>query len=257
MAGDEPAPGEPERLRTEAEWLLALGHTVASGQSALDVDINGDGSEVLRIALDGVLTPVQQAERQFKRAAKLARAAEFIPRRRRRLQADVDFLGQLEMDLAMAENRPAIAAVVEELRTEGFVRKDPGRAAVKAPRAEENLLRYTSPTGFEILVGRNARQNEAITFKLTHPQDRWLHARGVPGAHVVIRSAGRVVDEETLHMAAQLAGYYSKARGERSATVMVAERRFVQRIPGGHPGQVSVRNEETLAVRAELPAGAA
>jgi len=257
LAEDEPAPGEPERLRTAAEWLLALGHTVAPGQAVLEVDVNGDGSEILPIALDDAFTPVQQAERFFKRAAKLERAAEFIPQRRARLLADQDFLAQLEMDLALAENRPEIAAVGAELVAGGFVRKPARRAQQKAPRADAGILRFDSPGGFEILVGRNARQNEAITFKLTHPQDRWLHARGVPGAHVAIRSAGRPVDEATLRMAAQLAAYYSKARGERSAAVMAAERRFVQRIPGGHPGQVSVRNEETLFVAAELPKGAA
>ncbi len=257
LAEDEPAPGEPERLRTAAEWLLALGHTVAPGQVVLEVDVNGDGSEILPIALDDALTPVQQAERFFKRAAKLERAAEFIPQRRARLLADQDFLAQLEMDLALAENRPEIAAVGAELVAGGFVRKPARRAQQKTPRADAGILRFDSPGGFEILVGRNARQNEAITFKLTHPQDRWLHARGVPGAHVAIRSAGRPVDEATLRMAAQLAAYYSKARGERSAAVMAAERRFVQRIPGGHPGQVSVRNEETLFVAAELPKGAA
>ena len=256
LAGDEPGPGEPERLRTEAEWLLALAHTVRPGQRALEADIYGDGSETLRIALDCNLTPVQQAERLFKRAAKMKRAAEFIPQRRGRLEADLDFLGQLEMDLALAENRPEIAAVGEELRAGGFVRRPPQRAAQKAPRADERVLRYDSPGGFEILVGRNARQNEAITFKLSHPQDRWLHARGAPGAHVVIRNAGRPVDEATLRMAAQLAAHYSTAREERSAAVMVTERRFVQRIAGGHPGQVSVRNEETLFVAAELPEGA-
>lgn len=256
LAEDEPEPGEPERLRAEAEWLLALAQTVTPEQRDLEVDIYGDGSEVLHIALDRSLKPVEQAERLFKRAAKMERAAEFIPQRRSRLQADLDFLGQLEMDLALAENRPEIAAVGEELRAGGFVRQPPQRASQKTPRADERIVRYDSPGGFEILVGRNARQNEAITFKLSHPQDRWLHARGTPGAHVVIRNAGRPVDEGTLRMAAQLAGYYSKARGERSVAVMAAERRFVQRIAGGHPGQVSVRNEETLFVAAELPEGA-
>lgn len=256
LAEDEPAPGEAERLRAEAEWLLALAHTVTPGQTVLEADVSGDGSEVLRVALEHGLTPVEQAQRQFKRAAKLERAAEFIPQRRRRLEADLDFLGQLEMDLALAENRPEIAAVGEELWAGGFVRKPPQRALQKTPRADDHILRYDSPGGFEILVGRNARQNEAITFKLSHPQDRWLHARGVPGAHVVIRNAGRPVDEATLQMAAQLAAYYSKARGERSAAVMAAERRFVQRIAGGHPGQVSVRNEGTVFVPAELPEGA-
>ena len=84
--------------------------------------------------------------------------------------------------------------------------------------------------------------------------DLWLHARGAPGAHVVIRSGGQAVWPETLTMAAQLAAYHSKLRGERAATVIVTPRRYVSRAPGGHPGQVIVRQEETVTVAGELPA---
>ncbi len=79
LASDEPAPGEPESLRTQAEWLLALGHTVRPGQAVLEVDVHGDGSEILQIALDPQHTAVDQAQRMFKRAAKLERAAKRHP----------------------------------------------------------------------------------------------------------------------------------------------------------------------------------
>jgi predicted ribosome quality control (RQC) complex YloA/Tae2 family protein len=253
LAADEPAPGEPEALRAEAEWLLALAYSVQPHQETLEVDVYGDGSEILRIALDRQRTPVEQAQRMFKRAAKLERAAEIIPRRRAKLETDLEFLAQLETDLAMAENRPEIAAVQEELRAGGFVKAGPKTKREKTPSPRVDVRRFTSPDGYEILAGRNARQNEAITFRMSHPQDVWLHARGVPGAHVVIRSSGNRVSEAGIRMAAQVAAYYSEARGERSAAVTMTERRHVRRLPGGHTGQVLVRNEETVHVPAEMP----
>ena len=114
-------------------------------------------------------------------------------------------------------------------------------------------LRFDSRRGFEILVGKNARQNEKITFDTAHSDDFWLHIRGMPGAHVVVRRRGSDVDDGTLEEAAQLAAYYSKARGERNAEVIITRRRSVNRIAGGRPGQVSVRNEETIIVPAVLP----
>lgn len=253
LAGDEPAPGEPEALRTQAEWLLALGHSVQPGQDALQVDVHGDGSEFLRIALDPDRTPVEQAQRLFKRAAKLERAAEVIPQRRSKLQRDLSFVDQLEIDLTMAENRPEIASVTEELREAGLAKASPSAKRAKAPPPGDNVRRFTSPSGYEILAGRNARQNEAVTFRLSHPQDTWLHARGVPGAHAVMRNSGAPVTDDDIRAAAQVAAYYSQARGERSAPVIVTERRHVRRVPGGHTGQVLVRNERTVHVVAELP----
>ena len=253
LAADEPEPGEPESLRTQAEWLLALGHTVRPGQTTLEVDVNGDGSEMLQIALDKRRTPIVQAQQLFSRAAKLERAASIIPRRRTKLRRDLLFLDQLEIDLSMAENRPEIAAVEEEVRAAGLVRKIAGAKRDKTPPPNKNVRRFTSPGGFEILAGRNARQNETITFGLSHPQDLWLHARGVPGSHVVLRNRGAAVSEDDVLTAAQVAAYYSKARGERSAPVIVTERRHVRRVPRGHTGQVLVRNERNVQVSATMP----
>jgi predicted ribosome quality control (RQC) complex YloA/Tae2 family protein len=120
-------------------------------------------------------------------------------------------------------------------------------------RPAQELLRFYSVNGTEILVGRNARQNDHITFNIAGASDLWLHARDVPGAHVVIRSGGQPVDNETLQAAAQLAAYYSKRRGDGAVPVAVTQRRFVTRIPGGRPGQVHFRQEETLVVPATMP----
>ncbi|RMF37812.1 MAG: DUF814 domain-containing protein, partial [Chloroflexi bacterium] len=110
-------------------------------------------------------------------------------------------------------------------------------------------LRITSPDGFLILVGRNARQNDEVTFKRAGPDDLWLHARGVPGAHVVIKSGGQAVPETTLHLAATLAAYYSAARDGAQIAVDVTERKRVRRLKGNRPGMVTYRGERTLWIK--------
>ena len=250
---DEPAPGEPAQLRTQAEWLLALNSQITPEQEVLEVDL---GDTTLSICLNAKQTPVEQAERMFKRASKLERAEKIIPQRRARLTSDLEFIGQMEIDLSQAENQPEIAAVEGELRGAGVLgqrgkaaqaKREKRSGAVAGPRS------FDSPGGFAVLVGRNARQNDELTFRRSHPQDLWLHARDVPGSHVVIRSSGQEVDDATVEMAARLAAYFSKLRGERSAPVMLAERRFVTRVPGGRPGQVYVRNDRTINVEGTLP----
>jgi predicted ribosome quality control (RQC) complex YloA/Tae2 family protein len=249
LAGDEPAPGAAESLRAQASWLLALAAQVTPEQTVLEVDT---GDAVLNIALDAALTPVAQAQRMFKRAAKLERAAQIIPQRRAELLADQELLAQLALDAQRAANQPELAAVVDELRRAGFART-PARRDRPAPTSEGGPLRYRTPRGAEIIVGRNARQNEQVTFKLARNDDAWLHVRGAPGAHVVVRSVSSSADERDIIAAAQLAAYHSSVRGERRVDVIVTARRWVSRAPGGRIGQVIVAQERVVSVPAEEP----
>jgi predicted ribosome quality control (RQC) complex YloA/Tae2 family protein len=106
--------------------------------------------------------------------------------------------------------------------------------------------------GFPIFVGRNARQNEQVTFERAGPEDLWLHVRGLPGAHVVIKRGRQPLPDEVLQRAAELAAYYSRARdSETQVPVDVTERRFVRRVRGRYPGLVKYRDERTLWVRME------
>jgi len=252
LAEDEPTPGEADELRMQAEWLLALSSQIEANQSILEVDVGTE--QKLEIKLDPKLKPVEQAQRMFKRASKLERAAEFIPKRRAKLQTDLNFLEQLSVDLTLAENQPEIVAVREELRKMGLLSSQQAKPSkMKQQNRASQPIRYRSVSGIPILVGRNARQNEIVTFKMATGDDMWLHVRDVPGSHVVIRNGGQAVDEQTLETAAQLAAYYSKKRGEKSVPVAVTSRRFVTRVPGGRAGQVYMRNEQTVTVTATLP----
>ncbi len=251
LAGDEPAPGAAETLRTQANWLLALAGQIEPGQQTLAVDL---GEEQLHIALDPLLSPIEQAQRMFKRAAKLARAAEVIPQRRSELLADRDLLDQLTLDAQRAGSQPELAAVLDELRRAGYVRGTVRRT----PRPKGvggGPLRFRTTHGAEIVVGRNARQNEQVTFKHARPADLWLHVRSAPGSHVVLRVPTQVAHEEDIRAAAQLAAYHSTLRGERMVDVIVTERRWVSRAPGGRTGQVIVAKERVVSVAAEMPEG--
>ena len=292
LAVDEPAPGEPELVRTRAEWLLALSSQIPqrgngpgaqeelslqdgmaavkpapNGQMQLIVFAAGDTSfgqaaagealaaegDDLIVPLDPKHSPVEQAERMFDRAAKMERAARIIPRRRARLEADRAYLQQLESDVSLAQDQPEIVAVREALREAGYLRQRRDRRE-KVQRDRSQPLRYLSPEGFPILVGRNARQNEIVTFSEAGRDDLWLHVREGPGAHVVIRCGGQPVPAPTRTAAAQLAAWFSRQRGNAGVAVVVTPRRFVTRMAGGRPGQVHFRSEETISVAAELPA---
>jgi predicted ribosome quality control (RQC) complex YloA/Tae2 family protein len=120
-----------------------------------------------------------------------------------------------------------------------------------APQASQPL-RLHAPDDTLILVGRNSRENEEVTFRRGAPDDLWLHAHAMPGAHVIVKSGGGTVEDGTLWLAARLAAYYSAARGEPQVPVDYTTRRYVRPIKGGRPGMVLYTHERSVTVPAEL-----
>jgi len=96
------------------------------------------------------------------------------------------------------------------------------------------------------LIGKNSRQNEEVTFHQASANDIWLHARGVPGAHVIIKAAGREVPRSTIEQAASLAAWYSQARGSTSVPVDYALQRHIRHMKGGGPGMVIYERERSI-----------
>ena len=115
--------------------------------------------------------------------------------------------------------------------------------------------RYTVHGGYEVWVGRNARQNDTLTLRHARKEDLWLHARGVPGSHVVLRRPNRNVpaDRRAVEEAAAIAAYWSDARTSRLAPVQVTERKYVRKPKGSPPGAVIVTHEDVVLVEPGLP----
>jgi predicted ribosome quality control (RQC) complex YloA/Tae2 family protein len=233
---------EIESLREAGELLLTYQGQVKP--KAAEVTVPDYTGEPRTIKLDPKLTPVENAQAYFRRYRKATRANKALPTRIRMVKADLIYLAQLAADLALAESRPEIDAVYDALLKVGWApkaTKDSSSGQVAGPRRFEI-------DGFPVYAGRNARQNEEVTFKRAGPDDLWLHARGVPGAHVIVKCGRQDVPEEVIRQAASLAAYYSPTRDEAQAAVDVTQRRHVKRVRRSRPGLVTYRNERTIQV---------
>ncbi len=233
-----------DQWRQWGEWILAYAHTIAPGQQELVAD-TGAG-EPLIIPLDPGLSAVDNAQAYFGRYRKAQRAAEEVPARLREAMLALRDLEQIETDLVLAANRPEVQEVREVLVERGHVPVKKQRRRAALPRSEP--LALTSPDGLSILVGRNSRQNDQVTFRLASSDDLWFHVQGVPGAHVIVRSGGQETPPATIRRAAELAAYYSPLRDEADVVVVYTERRHVRRVPGAAPGLVTYRHEGTARV---------
>ncbi len=251
---DLPRAGAPAELRLQAQWLLALQSRIAPRQESIFVPGAEEGSRT-EIRLRPDMTPIQQAEGMFKRARKLERAAQIVPTRIRQLTRDLEYLDQLALDLTAAQDRADIEAVRLDLEGSGLYRPQHRKPPARPPQPTRGHRVFVSVDGFRILVGRNARENDRVTFRHAAARDLWLHVRAQPGSHVVICTGGQAVAPETVRLAAQLAAYYSPRRGEHKVPVSVTTKRHVTRLKGGRPGQVRLRHgqADTVIVNATLP----
>lgn len=248
-----------DRLRRCGEAILSHVADLPRGQTLLV-------SDGLEVELDPSLTPVENAQAYFKRYRKAKAALEGVPFLIEETQHQLDYLDQAAAYLALAENVDQVRAIQRELSERAPAK--PGRSGAGKVRAgqrkqkgKENrdrgalggIGRYTSGDGLEILVGRTGRQNDAVTFEHAGPDDVWLHARGVPGAHVVVRSGGGPVPERTIRDAAQLAAAFSASRGATTVPVDWTRRRLVRRVRDRYPGLVTYTGERTIHVSPEIP----
>ena len=218
-------------------WQLKKGQTEATLPNFYDE--NG-GS--VTIPLDIRLTPVQNAQRYFKRYQK-ARAARVTAAEQRELTLkELDYLEGALLDVDKCVGESELEEIREELARTGYMKRLSSRKE-KRVLPKSKPYRYRSADGIDIDVGKNAAQNERLTLS-AGPDEMWLHAKDMPGSHVIIHATGEI-PLTTLKQAALLAAWYSK--GQRSANVPIdyTLRRYVKK-PGGTPtGYVTYVNQHT------------
>lgn len=235
-----------DRWRQMGELIYAYLYSIEPGQTELVVDD-------LTIPLDPGLSATENAQAYFERYRKAQSATEHLPELIKTAQTERDYLQQLETLAGFAEGIDEIEQVRQEWAAYQERRgASPGGKRRKRTAAPKRPTAYRTERGDLIYVGRNGRQNELVTFEIASPDDLWLHARGLPGAHVILRWAGPE-DNEILEQAASIAAYFSSGREATSVEVDVTPRRYVRKIKGSGPGMVSYRNEQTLNVHPRSP----
>jgi predicted ribosome quality control (RQC) complex YloA/Tae2 family protein len=244
---------EQERRATEAEVWRRMGESIYVYISAIEpgqAELRTD--EGLEIPLDRTLTASQNAQEYFERYRKAQSAEENLPALIDAADRELAYLDQLRSQAQISESYDEIEAVrLEWLDWTASTPGAPRAARPKGARPAATARRpreFRTEQGDRIFIGRTGPQNDAVTFDIGTPDDLWLHVRGMPGAHVILRSTGEP-HEQAIERAAALAAWYSDGRESTAVPVDVTERRHVRKIKGAGPGMVTYRNEYTVNVR--------
>ena len=211
-----------------------------------------EGPREVRVALDPALGPQGNMERYYRRYRRIAESAARVAAREVEVRVRGGRLRELlaEVDGAAPE---ALARLEREARRLGAGPRPapaPGRRRKEEPAPPHRTFR--SLAGLAILVGRGAAENDALTLRIAKGNDLWLHARGLAGAHVVVRlDRGKAPDQDTLLDAAHLALHFSDARGAPQAEVAYTRAKHVRKPKGAGPGAVVYSQEKVLLLRVE------
>ncbi len=262
-----------DEFRRQAETLAANLHRLGRGRQSIELPSPHDG-QVLRIALNPALDGPANLDHYFRLARKAERGRAVIADRLAAAQSRLDDLERRAASLGrtLTTAGPAqdpvrqLAGLLDwrEHNSDlpGLVTKDaarkPGRDR-SADDAARPFRRYRIEQRWEVWVGRNNAENDTLTHRSAAPDDIWLHAQGVAGSHVILRTAGKPehVPGRVLEKAACLAALHSKARHSQLVPVIFTRRKYVRKPRKSPPGTAVCEREKSLFVAPGVVAGVA
>jgi len=241
------AAGHMEELRVAGELLTAFGHLAQKGAEHVDLPNYYDENRLLRVELDPSLNATANAQRYFKKYRKANVARKVAAEQMERTLEELALISDAAYALERSETSDEINEVKQPLREAGILRREPQKRGKRRER-QGMPLSFLSPDGMLIQVGKNSVQNERL-LKAAQGNDLWLHAKDVPGSHVIVFTGNKPVQDETLKLALQLAALYSKGRGA-GVPVNYTLRKYVKKPAGTPAGYVTFTNEKAVLVTA-------
>lgn len=237
-----------EKYKNRGDLLTAYLHMIPVGATEIELPDFYEPEKKVKITLKPELSAVENAKRFFARYNKAKKAERQL---REHIAANSDelaYVESLQNELTDAENTDDLSAITRELQAAGYQKPDKNAAKGKQNQ-DSRPKQYLTSDGFTVWLGRNNRQNDRLTAKLSAPDDLWFHTQKIPGSHVILRrEAGRDFSDTAITEAAQLAAAHSKARTADKVPVDYTTVKNVKKPNGAKPGMVIYFEQQTLYV---------
>ncbi len=235
--------------RQQADLLMANLQAWEVGMQSITLpDFEGDTSRT--ITLNPEQNAVQNAQALYKRHQKLKRSRDRLEPLLAEVELELQYLHQVEVAIEQIETygTDADLETLEEIRIE-LIEQDywPTPEHIAKPQAKTDFIRHQTPDGWELLVGRNNRQNDQLTFSVATNYDLWFHTQEIPGSHALLRlDAGAVASEADIEWAAHVVAFYSRARQSHQVPVVYTSPKHVYKPKGAQPGMVIYKQEKVV-----------
>ncbi|MEA5510517.1 NFACT RNA binding domain-containing protein [Crocosphaera sp. UHCC 0190] len=240
---------EADKYRKEADLVMAHLHQWEPGMKSIILN-DFETGEPVKIFLNPEKNGVQNAQYLYKQHQKLKRAKTAVEPLLEEVKSEINYLEQVEASLHQLDKYQSSEDLqtLEEIRDE-LIQQNYLTSAQRSPNItdESQPYQHKTPSGFEVWIGRNNRQNDRLTFRTAGDYDLWFHTQESAGSHVLLRlEPGAKPDEADLHCAADWAAYYSRARQSEQVPVVYTEPKYVYKPKGAKPGMVIYKRERVL-----------
>jgi predicted ribosome quality control (RQC) complex YloA/Tae2 family protein len=237
---------------------LILNHLteIKRGLESIELsDFTTPEHQKVKVALDPSLSPKENALAYYKKYRKAQTGVEKLREIIVQTEKEIKNLEKIVIDLRGKE-KPDYKKIEAKLYSLGLLK------SLKPKRKKKKKGRYTlrefiSADGWKILVGRNNRENDFLTFKIARADDLWFHAQNTPGSHVVLKKGERKKHPtpKTIQQAASLAAYYSKAKTSKKVSVIYTLAKYVKKPKNAPPGLVKVEKMKSILIEPKLIKG--
>jgi predicted ribosome quality control (RQC) complex YloA/Tae2 family protein len=240
---------EADEYKDLADLLMANLHLYQVGMKEI-ILADFETEKPVKIKLNPEKNGVQNAQFLYKQHQKLKRAKNAIIPLLTEVETEISYLQQIETNLKQLEtyqNKEDLETL-EEIREELILQKYIQDEKRNTPQNNESKPHiFITPSGFELLVGRNNKQNDYLTFKVANDYDLWFHTQEIAGSHVLLRvPPGEVAQESDLQFAANISAYYSQSRESDQVPVIYTKPKYVYKPKGAKPGMTIYKQETVI-----------
>ena len=240
-----------DKYKICGDLLTANMYRVKFGMDEVCVENYYDNNSELKIKLDPNISPSQNAQKYYKKYNKAKVTEKYAEEQIVGAEEELEYLETVQESILKAESPRDLSEIKEELAEQGYISNT---ASKKKKKTQKSMpMKFISSDGYEILVGRNNKQNDEVTIRMSYSTDIWLHTKNIPGSHTLIRTNGSgEVPDSTILEAAQLAAYYSKAKNSAQVPVDYTQIKNVKKPNGAKPGFVIYEKNNTVYVTPKL-----
>ena len=241
-----------ETLRVYGDLIQANLYRIEKGSPFVDLEnFYDENMTTVRIKLDPSKSGSQNAQKYYKDYRKAKTAEQILTEQIDLAEKELVYIDNVFDSLSRAETERELAEIRAELVQTGYIK------AAKGGKGKEQKplppLKFTTSDGFEVLVGRNNRQNDTLTLKTANNNDVWLHTKEIPGSHTILVTNGREPTDTAILEAAKIAAYHSKAKDSTQVPVDYTQIRNVSKPQGAKPGMVIFVKNRTVYVTPGVP----
>ena len=226
------------------ELLTANLYQMTAYQTSITV-LNYYTNENVIIPLDIALSPSKNAEKYYKKYNKLKKAFDIVTKQKKETILELEYIESLIYSANEAPSLAVLQDIYEEISDSFKLRL---KTIPSNKKENKNTPNQYNINGFDVFSGKNNKQNDLLT-KSAAANDLWLHTQGIHGSHIIIKTGGKPVDEDTLYKCATIAAQNSKAKHSSNIPVDYCLAKYVKKPSGAKPGMVVYTNYKTIFVK--------